>query len=43
MEASLAPLHSDKPTDAQLADLEQGMECLVAVLALATGCADHSS
>jgi hypothetical protein len=42
MDETLAALHAEKPTDAQLTDAVEGMQCLIAVLALATGVADDS-
>lgn len=42
MEETLAALHSEQPTSEQLADLSAGMQCLVAVLVLATGVADEA-
>jgi hypothetical protein len=40
MEETLAALHTDTPNDAQLAATTEGMQCLIAVLMLATGIAD---
>jgi hypothetical protein len=43
MEETLASLHADAPTTAQIADLAEGMQTLVAVLMLATGVADDQA
>ncbi|MDB5923521.1 MAG: hypothetical protein JWN13_2457 [Betaproteobacteria bacterium] len=40
MEETLASLHTNAPTDEQIADSAEGMQTLVAVLMLATGVAD---
>ncbi len=41
MEETLASLHSEAPSDEQVADLAEGMQTLVAVFMLATGVADE--
>jgi hypothetical protein len=43
MEETLASLHSDSPTDEQIAGLAEGMQTLVAILMLATGVADDQA
>jgi hypothetical protein len=43
MEETLARLHTEAPTDEQIADLAEGMQTLVAVLMLATGVADDQA
>ena len=43
MEEALAGLHSDNPTDEQIAELAEGMQTLVAALLLATGVADDQA
>jgi hypothetical protein len=37
LEETLAALHSDAPNDEQLAATTEGIQCLIAVLMLATG------
>jgi hypothetical protein len=43
MEETLASLHAEAPTTAQIADLAEGMQTLVAVLMLTTGVADDQA
>jgi hypothetical protein len=43
MQETLASLHAEAPTTAQIADLADGMQTLVAVLMLAAGVADDQA
>jgi hypothetical protein len=42
LEETLAGLHAETPTDAQISDLAEGMQILVAALMLTTGVADDT-